>query len=48
MKFPSVAKVENSQNVSFPQNREKISMESISKIFDINSDESILRRRYVE
>ena len=42
MEFPCEAKAENSQNVSFPANRDKIPMESIPKSFDTDSCESIL------
>ena len=35
MEFRSGAKTGNSQNVSFPENREKIPMQSMSKSFDL-------------
>ena len=46
-KFPSGAKAENSQNVLFPKNSEEILMESISKSFETDSWESILKQRHL-
>ena len=43
----SGAKAENSQNVSFSENREEIPIEAISKGFDIDFPKSVRRRRYL-
>ena len=43
--FPNKAKAGISENVPFPEIREEIPMESMSKSFDTHSRESIFSRR---